>query len=335
MKKSLFGHLSDGKEIYLYELNSGTLTLEVITYGGIIRTLSKDGIDMICGYDTLDEYVNDDSCQGALIGRYANRIKEGRFTVGGIDYQVAKNDHGKNHLHGGNIGFNRKVWRVEEANDCQITLSLFSPDGEENYPGNLTLKVTYTITDYALIIDYDAVCDRECPLNFTNHAYFNISGTGNGTILDNIVMINADEFSEIDDELIPSGKHLPVDGTPFDFRTPRTVGEKLGGEVTGYDHNFILRGTPACDVCGRQLALAATVENGVHKLSTYTDKPCMQLYTANGMTGRVFKGGIERKPQSALCLETQYEPNSPQFGKAIYKAGEPYHFTTIYSIEKL
>ena len=335
MKKHLFGQAPSGENVYLYEFECGSLSLEVITYGGIIRRLAKDGIDMVCGYETLEEYVNDDSCQGALIGRYANRIKDGRFTVGGVEYQVAKNDHGKNHLHGGNVGFNRKVWNVERTEDSGILLSLVSPDGEENYPGNLKLNVAYTITDKSLVIDYNAVCDRECPLNFTNHAYFNISGVGSGSILGHKMTINADYVSEIDDELIPSGRHLPVENTPFDFRALRTVGERLDDKVTGSDHNFILRGEPIETVAGRRLPLAATVEDGRYRLTVHTDKPCVQLYTANGMSGRHFRGGFERKPQSALCLETQFEPNSPQFGRAIYKAREPYHFTTVYTIEKL
>ena len=346
INKELFGKKPDGSEVYAYTLtNKSGASARILTMGGILANLympDRDGKldDVIFGFDSVDDYLNGGGYQGALIGRYGNRIGSGRFTLNGVTYQLALNDNGKNHLHGGNVGFNQKLWDVvpfETADSCGLILTLTSPDGEENYPGKLDVKVTYTLTDNnELKIDYEAESDADTIVNLTNHSYFNLGGYSSGNILDHTLWVDADSITEIGSDLIATGKAYPVDGTPFDFRKPEKIGARIESDDPqvkfggGYDHNFNLNK-------GSAFAKAAELydEKSGRVMSVYTDQPGVQIYTSNMMNGDVkFKGGLSQIPRSAICLETQHapdSPNHPEFPTTTLRAGEKYDTTTVYA----
>lgn len=346
INKEFFGKKPDGSEVYAYTLtNKSGASARILTMGGIIANLympDRDGklADVIFGFDSVDDYLNGGGYQGALIGRYGNRIGSGRFTLNGVTYQLALNDNGKNHLHGGNVGFNQKLWDAvpfETADSCGLILTLTSPDGEENYPGKLDVKVTYTLTDKnELKIHYEAESDADTIVNLTNHSYFNLGGYSSGNILDHTLWVDADSITEINGDLIATGKAYPVDGTPFDFRKPEKIGARIESDDPqvkfggGYDHNFNLNK-------GSAFAKAAElydVKSG-RVMSVYTDQPGVQIYTSNMMNGDVkFKGGLAQIPRSAICLETQHapdSPNHPEFPTTTLRAGEKYDTTTVYA----
>lgn len=346
INKEFFGKKPDGSEVYAYTLtNKSGASARILTMGGIIANLympDRDGklADVIFGFDSVDDYLNGGGYQGALIGRYGNRIGSGRFTLNGVTYQLAQNDNGKNHLHGGNVGFNRKLWDAvpfETADSCGLILTLTSPDGEENYPGKLDVKVTYTLTDKnELKIHYEAESDADTIVNLTNHSYFNLGGYSSGNILDHTLWVDADSITEINGDLIATGKAYPVGGTPFDFRTPEKIGARIEADDPqikfggGYDHNFNLNK-------GSAFAKAAELydEKSGRVMSVYTDQPGVQIYTSNMMNGDVkFKGGLAQIPRSAICLETQHapdSPNHPEFPTTTLRAGEKYDTTTVYA----
>ena len=346
INKEFFGKKPDGSEVYAYTLtNKSGASARILTMGGILANLympDRDGKldDVIFGFDSVDDYLNGGGYQGALIGRYGNRIGSGRFTLNGVTYQLALNDNGKNHLHGGNVGFNQKLWDVvpfETADSCGLILTLTSPDGEENYPGKLDVKVTYTLTDNnELKIDYEAESDADTIVNLTNHSYFNLGGYSSGNILDHTLWVDADSITEIGSDLIATGKAYPVDGTPFDFRKPEKIGARIESDDPqvkfggGYDHNFNLNK-------GSAFAKAAELydEKSGRVMSVYTDQPGVQIYTSNMMNGDVkFKGGLSQIPRSAICLETQHapdSPNHPEFPTTTLRAGEKYDTTTVYA----
>jgi len=241
-----FGSIgSDKTSIYLLE--NKYLRAEILNYGGIIRSLTFGGLNIVCGFNDLDGYITDKDYHGSIVGRYANRIAGGRFTYKGIEYILNKNEKGKTHLHGGTIGFNKKVWSVQHADEQRIVLTLSSPAGEEGYPGNLDVRVSYTIADSNLIIDYSARSDADTPLNLTNHAYFNLCGYYGGDILSHVLKINAEYYSEVDEYLIPV-KKASVENTVFDFREPKKIGQdffkpnRQTALCCGYDHNFYISG---------------------------------------------------------------------------------------------
>ena len=330
MANALFGHMPDGRPIQEYTLTAGRLSAGILTLGGIIHTLTVDGMDVVGGYDEVAPYFGDGSYQGALIGRVGNRIGNARFTLGGKTYELAKNN-GNHHLHGGDVGFNNRLWTVEEADDTHITLSLLSPDGEENYPGNLFVKVTYSLTEDALVIAYNAVSDADTPINLTQHAYFNLGGLDSGDILDYTATIHADRVTEVDDELIPTGKRIDVEGTPFDFRTPHKIGARFSAALDGYDNNYIFANAPVCEVAGIELPHVARFEGAGRVLDVFTDRPCGQLYTANFLGKEPdFKGGVKPTRQHFFCFETQSEPDEINHGGAPLSAGELYHTVTVY-----
>jgi aldose 1-epimerase len=340
-----FGKTKDGKDVQLFTLtNSRGMKVESTNFGGIIVSISvpdKNGKldDVTLGYDKLEGYLNQDKYFGALIGRHANRIEDAIFELNGRVYQLAKND-GDNHLHGGNVGFNKVVWTPEILNTDQgeyLQLTYRSRDGEENYPGNLDVKVIYSLSeDNALGIDYYAETDQDTVVNLTNHAYFNLSGHKAGDISNHQIMINADRFTVIDDEGIPTGEIRSVEGTPMDFRqlTPIGPGFDSGYEQIacgkGYDHNWVL------NVSGVKPEMAAELYDPAsgRVMEVYTTKPGIQFYSGNFLDGsEVCKGGAVYGKRSGLCLETQYFPNAlkhKHFPSPILKAGEQYHFTTIY-----
>ena len=321
-----FGILPDGREVLQYILKTREAEVRILNFGGIITDFIYDGRNVVCGFDTLDDYLRDDSYQGALIGRLANRIGNASFYLNGKCYHVGANE-GKNSLHGGNIGFNRRLFNTQKAEENTLTLTLFSPDGEEGYPGNLTLKATYSLDGSALTIAYHATSDADTPVSLTNHSYFNLESLG-ASVLDFKATILADCYTAVGADLIPTGERPPVDGTPYDLRTPRRIGEMEGG----YDTNFILKKIAEDP---HSPSLAAKVEGGGLTLSVYTTQPCIQFYTASALEGEPdFRGGVKKALYTAFCLETQAEPNAPNHGEAILRAGEIYSHTTVYEIKK-
>lgn len=339
--KELFGIHSNGDEVYSYLLDGGNgVSVCILNYGGIIKNLyvtDKNGVktDVVLGRDNMEHYSVNDGYLGALIGRCANRLADGKFTLNGKEYNVGIND-GKNSLHGGIVGFDKKIWDVEtvDGDEPELKLSIVSPDGEEGFPGTVKVSVTYTLTkENALKIHYTAVSDKDTVLNMTNHAYFNLGGHASGTIEKQIMQINAEFYTPNTDECMPSGEILSVMGTPFDFRVPKPIGQDIDADFEqiemfdGYDHNFALSQN------GYSLAaIAKCLKNGI-AMEVYTDKPGIQLYTSNMLDDGVYKDGATYGKHSAFCLETQYFPNAMKnnhFISPVLKAGDMYDFTTEY-----
>jgi aldose 1-epimerase len=340
-----FGSTASGEDVRLYTLtNSKGEEAKITNYGGIIVSLEvpdREGNlgDVMLGYDSVDDYIKDTPYFGALIGRYGNRIAKGKFTLDGNAYELAVND-GPNALHGGLKGFDKVVWSAEPLageESAGLVLSYVSQDGEEGYPGTLSVKVTYRWTnDSEIRIDYEATTDKPTVLNLTNHAYFNLKDGGASSILDHALMIQADGFTPIDETLIPTGEIRPVEGTPFDFRQATAIGARIGDDNEqlkfglGYDHNFVLNRT------GDGLVLAARVSEPTtgRVLEALTTEPGIQLYTGNFLDGHlVGKGGTAYAHRSAFCLETQHFPNSPNqpdFPSTALLPGETYRTTTVY-----
>ena len=353
--KSSWGKTPDGVEVGLYTLtNKNGMEVAITTYGGAVVSLKvpdRHGTleDVVLGYDSLDGYVNDKVYFGAIIGRYGNRIGHAKFTLDGKTYTLAKNN-GENTLHGGIKGFNKAVWTAKEipAKDGQaLELTYLSKDGEEGFPGNLHVRVVYTLTDSnELKIEYSATTDKDTVVNLTNHSYFNLLGVGPGTgdVLGHVLMIEADKFTPVDSGLIPTGELRDVAGTPFDFRKPTAIGARINDDneqlklAGGYDHNFVLRRK-----LGAPISLAARVVEPASGriLEVWTTEPGMQLYTGNFLDGSIHgKGGVVYTKHMAFCLETQHfpdSPNHPKFPTTELKPGERYHTTTIYkfSVQKM
>jgi aldose 1-epimerase len=338
-----FERTLQGKAVSLYNLkNSAGTELNITNYGCRIVNLlvarpNKPYVDVVVGFDTIDGYLNaTEVYHGAIIGRYANRIANGNFYLDKKDYQLAINNP-PNHLHGGPMGFHSQVWDVINSSPGSISLSYLSPDGEEGYPGNLKVTVTYSLTDEnEVIIHYEAVCDSPTIMNLTNHSYFNLNGQGSGTILGHEMYINADRYTPVTETLIPDGTLEHVKGTPFDFKLPHSIGRHINDDHiqlqygNGYDHNYVLNKE------GLNHELAARVKGDVTGLimEVYTDQPGMQFYTGNFMSGENFiKGHIPDHFRTAFCLETQHYPDSPHhsnFPSTVYHHGEVFKSTTIY-----
>lgn len=336
MKKNYFGTLDTGAafaDIYAYTLENETITVKILSLGGIIQTLSHKGTEIVAGYDTVADYLADTSYQGSIVGRYANRIRNAAFKIGDKTYSLAKNT-GEHHLHGGRSGFNRKIFAVTEgAADNSLVLTYLSPDGEEGYPGNLSVRVTYTLHADALSIRYEATSDADTYVNLTNHAYFNLGGLSAGDILGHNLTIPARQISELDGELVATGRLLDVAGTPYDFNAEKPVGRDIAA-VGGYDINYVLTGEREVSFAGRLLRKAAVLSAAGRTLTVLTDLPCMQLYTGNflGADSVPFKGGLRVLRHHALCLETQYAPSSPTFGQTLLASGEKYDTMTVFRL---
>lgn len=331
-----FGVTKNGEEVRELTLDNGILSAKVITFGGTLRVLTVPGkrgaVDVVLGYDALEQYECEDGYLGALVGRYANRIAGGKFTLNGKEYTLAEND-GPNHLHGGMVGYSHRVWTVEEADAGKAVLTLDSPDGEEGYPGRLQVKVTYALEGDALSIHYEAVSDRDTVCNLTNHSYFNLSGQGSGTVLDQEIQLFSSAYTPTDSTGIPLGTVEPVEGTPMDLRHPTIIGARIDGafpqleQCGGYDHNFVADGRPGV------LRPAAVVRSGATGvvMEVETDSPGVQFYTANFLKeGRKGKQGAVYGRRHGFCLETQHypdTPNRPAFPSAVLKAGERYDRT--------
>ena len=337
--KELFGHLSDGREVYRYTIENDTASVSILSLGGIIQSLcvpGRDGkkYDVVLGYDDVS------GCEkwrtnyfGALIGRFGNRIGGAHFILNGKEYRLFAND-GENHLHGGKEGFNAKLWTVEPQGEDTLKLLLFSPDGEEGYPGNMEVTVFYKLTGAALDIHYFARSDADTVINLTNHAYFNLAGEGEGTIADHLLTIHADAFTAVDLHGLTVEKVLSVEGTPFDFRTAKAVGRDIEADDEqlhfggGYDHNFVLE--PSHDLT--EAAVVSCPRSGI-QMRVSTTQPGVQLYTGNMITPQTGKHGHPYVKRSALCLETQHFPNSmacSSFASPVLKAGETYDEETVY-----
>lgn len=324
-----------GKTVFAWTLtNKSGAYVTILNYGGIMQSLvlpDKNGkmADVVCGFDDLDGYITERKQYfGALIGRCGNRISNGTFSIGKEKYYVAGNEKPEIglHLHGGNVGFNRKIWDVrpiEGEGSDSLVLKLFSPDMEEGYPGNLKVKVTYTFDDdNALTISYYAKSDKKTYVNLTSHTYYNLNGYDGGSVMDQELMLNCDCYDEVDADLVPVEKPIPVDGTAFDFRKPKKIG-------IGYDHNFHINGEAGT------MRLAASVydpESG-RTMDIITDQPAVQLYTAVGMGNETnFKGNVPERKLHALCLETQNPPDLPNrksLPQRFTFATKPYKTTTI------
>ncbi len=335
MEHRLFGIMPDGTPVFEFVLENSTYRVEIITYGGIIKRMVAHGTDVVMGFDTLEDYLKDISHQGALVGRVANRIAKGRFTLDGVTYELARNAGGGTvHLHGGNIGYSRKVWQVASLGENALTLQMVSPDKEENYPGNLTAEVTYSLTEEGLVIDYRAEADKRTPINLTNHAYFNLEGCKGGSILPYVAYLDADYYSELDEDLVPKEK-VAVEGTRYDFTTPHPIGLYMPNEGDSYDNNYFLRHSKLYEVAGHSLPLAATVENDSLRFSLYTDQPCVQFYIGNCLYDDLpFRDGVPQIPHTTFCLEAQIVPDAVNHGTGVLSPGEIYRQTTIYQFTK-
>ena len=332
MTKTEFGKLRDGRTAYLYTIcNKNGLEATITDFGGIVTKLlvpDKNGqpVDIVLGFDTLAEYEVNPPYLGAIIGRCGNRIAGGRFSLDGVDYTVDCNEGGKNHLHGGYVGFDKKLWNASQTSEDSLILTLLSEDGDQGYPGNLIVGVTYTLTaDNALVITYRGMSDKKTLLNLTNHTYFNLAGQAADTIYDQWLRIESDAITEITDNLALTGRLFDVTGSPLDFRKPKRLGQDIASDqhqmalASGFDHNYVLK--PGCT------AAAYCEETGI-SMEVSTDLPGVQLYSGNFIQDTLtFKGGRKSQKHRGFCLETQYVPdaiNHPEFTSPILNPGVPY-----------
>ena len=350
MRRESFGTTPEGVVVDRYALASASgVTIAVLSYGGVIQSVvapDRSGklADVALGYDSLDGYLRDKSYLGALIGRYANRIRAGRFSLDGAEYTLATNA-GVNHLHGGTRGFNKAVWKTEpfaDGDNIGLLLGHVSSAGDEGYPGTVSARVSYTLTpDGAIVIDFFATADAPTPINLTQHSYFNLAGSGVGDILDHTLELAASRFTPVDATLIPTGELRPVQGTPFDFTTPETIGARINDDdeqlrlAGGYDHNFVLdRDTES------EFVLAARLTDPLsgRGLDIHSTEPGIQCYSGNFLDGTVMgKGGIPLRYRSGLALETQHFPDSPNqksFPSTILQPGKSYDTRTVFTFSE-
>ena len=330
---TVFGKTAEGQTVTAWRIENGAMSAVILDYGATIQSLTapdKSGkpTDVVLGYDTVSEYEQNSGYLGATIGRVGNRIGGACFSLNGKTYQLAKNN-GENHLHGGIRNFSKVVWQAEPVGESAVRFSRLSPDGEENYPGNLRVSVTFTLSEDGLHICYDADTDADTLVNLTNHAYFNLNG--GGSVLTHLLQVNAEKFTENDTGCLPTGKFIAVEGTPFDFRSAKPIGQDIGADDVqlrngeGYDHNFVLTG-------GRDAAVLYSEESGIC-MTTRTTTPGVQVYSANHLTPRKGKNGASYDIRHAICLETQLFPNAMRcygFPSPILHAGEHLHSETAY-----
>lgn len=338
-----FGHLPNGTQVDLYTLaNTAGMQMKVTNYGGIMTSIivpDRYGkmADVVLGFDELQGYLQEHPYFGALVGRYANRIANGTFTIGSKTYHLPKNN-GPNTLHGGLVGFDKKIWSaqsLEREDAVGIHLSDVSPDGEEGFPGNLTVNAQYWLTDNnEVVFEYQATTDQPTVCNLTNHSYFNLAGAGSGSIFHHQLQLNASHYTPVDKHMIPTGKLESVEGTPFDFRKPMAVGMHINEQHPqlllgkGYDHNFVL------DDPAELKKLGSLFEPGSGRLmEIWTTEPGVQIYTSNFLEETIGKQGKKYGQYDAICLETQHfpdAPNQPKFPSTLLKPGENYYSKTVY-----
>ncbi len=346
LPRESFGAAPDGRRVFLYTLkNAAGMEVKITNYGGTVESIKvkdrngKFG-DVVLGFSSLDGYTSklNTAYFGALIGRYGNRLANGTFSLDGHTYHVPTND-GPNALHGGTVGFNKRVWEAKDvstADEPALELHYLSPDGEEGFPGNLSVTVRYSVDgDNGLHIDYTATTDKDTVLNLTNHSYFNLIGAGSATILTHKLTIDADRFTPVNSSLIPTGKLESVAKTPFDFRKATDIGARIGSRsqqlkfAKGYDQNFVLNHPGDL---GHVAAMVQEPKSG-RVLKVYTTQPGIQFYSGNFLEGNIHGIGGVYRHRSALCLETQHFPDSPNhrnFPTTVLHPGEQYHQTTIY-----
>ena len=338
--KKSFGKLPDGTEIEEYTLsNAKGAVAKVITYGATLTELwmpdrSGQNADIVLGYDHLEGYLGNHPFFGATIGRYGNRIAKGKFSLDGHEYSLYLNN-GPNSLHGGKEGFNRKVWKAEPASAAHgaaVKFTYVSKDGEEGYPGTLATSVTYELTDdNALKITYHASTDKPTVVNLTNHSYFNLSGAGSGDILKEVLELDADRYTPVDDTLIPTGESKPVEGTPYDFRKATAIGARSAEvpKLGGYDNNFVLNGE-----AGKLRKVGSLYDPASGRnMELSTTEPGVQIYMSLGLDGSIKGIGGAYEKYGAVCLETQHfpdSPNHPNFPSTVVRPGKDYHSETIY-----
>ncbi len=323
IEKKFFDKTKNNEDVYIYTLsNDNGMSVSICEFGGAMVNLlvpDKNGeiSDVVCGYDKLSSYEEPDGYQGALIGRWGNRIGKAKFTLDGVEYNLYKND-GDNHLHGGKVGFSHKVWDSSTAmgeNSASLMLNYFSPDGEEGYPGNLNVRVTYTLdNDNTLSVDYHATTDKLTVINLTNHSYFNLKGFNSGKIFDHVLTFKADRFLPTNAELIPTGEIRSVEGTPFDFREPKAIGRDfdLGdvniGFAKGYDHCLVFED----NLSDNETKISVFEPSSERRMEVYTNQPAVHFYSGNFLVdnGYNFKGDYVKNLQCAFCLETEVMPDS-------------------------
>ncbi|MGV3614054.1 MAG: aldose epimerase family protein [Fimbriimonas sp.] len=335
IEKTPFGTTANGEAVDLYTItNTRASRVKIITYGAIVTELwvpdrRRNHGDVVLGFDTLAPYETESPYFGAIIGRVGNRIANGKFTLDGTEYSLPINN-GPNSLHGGLTGYDKRIWRAEALGTGSVRLTLQDPDGAEGYPGNVNVEIVYTLTnDDVLRIEYTATTDKPTPINLTNHTYFNLKDAGRNDALGHVVQIEADEYTPVDETLIPTGEIASVAGTPIDFTSPKPLGQDLAA-MGGYDHNLVLRGKDG------SLARAATIaepETG-RRIEVWTTEPGMQFYSGNFLDGAVRgKRGTVYGRHHAFCLETQHYPDSvnhENFPSTILRPGETYRTTTEY-----
>ena len=335
-----FATLQSGEEVFEVTLRNDALACQILTFGATLRALyvpDRNGkiTDVVLGYDTVEEYVQGEGYLGATVGRCANRIAKGRFTLNGKEYTLACND-GNNHLHGGNVGFSHRVWDIAEVQETAVTLKLHSDDGEEGYGGNLEVSVTYTLKGTGLYLHYRAVSDADTPCSLTNHSYFNLAGHNSGDVLRQKIAIYAENYTPSDAESIPTGAIDSVAGTPMDLRQATPIGAHIDEDfwqlrqAKGYDHNYAVN--PSVGTL-RDAAQVICEESGI-TMTVSTTMEGMHFYSGNYLNeGRLGKGGCHYGPRHGFCLETQHFPdaiNQPAFPSAVLKPGEEYDHTTVF-----
>lgn len=342
MSKEIFGTDKCGNPVTKYTIMGGKLRADILDRGATIQSLIYDGVDVCLGYDTVADYEAMDGYLGATIGRYGNRIAGGKFTLNGKEYDVGRNEGGNNHLHGGQMGYDKRMWTCTEHTEDALTLTLRDDGAETGYPGVLEVSVRFSVTEDALVLEYSATPSEDTPVNLTNHCYFNLGGVGSGDILDTRLQLFASAYLPVDHELIPTGVIRPVAGTAFDFVTaPKAIGRdiaqsdrqlKSGG---GYDHNFCVDGEGF-----RPHAQAYSPKTGIY-MTTFSDQPGVQLYTGNVLStpvGKAACGAAEGYGKhDAFCLETQHYPDSvhqPAFPSVTVKAGTTFTGKTAYAFTK-
>ena len=340
--KNIYG-VTNGKEVNAFVIeNKIGLKAQIIEKGATLDKLfikDKNGnlIDILIGFDTLEDHLTQGDYQGVIVGQYANRIKDGKFSIDGTEYNVTRNEKGITSLHGG-AEYSSEIWCGEIVGNNAVKFTYHSPDGREGFPGNVDVQVTYTFTDNdELVLDYKAVSDKKTVINLTNHAFFNLNGFDSGDVLGHILTINADRYTPIDEISIPTGELPSVEGTPFDFTSPKTIGRDINEDHiqlkngNGYDHNFCIK-----DFDGTlKLAASAIGDKSGIRMDVKTDLPGIQLYTGNFLDGSLIgKAGLPVHFRTAFCYETQVfpdSPNHPEWCKCIYDAGEEYKTTTVFA----
>ena len=342
--KKTFGILSGGKKVHLYTIKAGDLSLSLSTLGAtwtslVVPSRTKGQDDILLGFSSFDAYVNN-KYFGVTVGRFANRIGNAHFSLGGMDYPLFKND-GANTLHGGRVGFSKRVWKAEayeERDGVFVRFELKSPDGDEGYPGNLRTAVSYGLTkSNEVVADYEAKVDVPCPINLTNHAYFNLAGEGRGmNILSTELKLFCSSYLEVDDALIPTGRILSTDNTPLDFKTRKPIGKDIqplaSGSAGGYDHCFVVNGEP-----GKLRPFAEVYEPFTGRsMKGFTTQPGLQFFSGNNISSLPGKIGSVYNKYGALCLETQHfpdSPNKPDFPSAIFGPDREYHERAVFAFD--